>query len=86
MEDIQNLYTRISLENLTFIRGGTLGGIMKYYRQNSGIPAKELASRLHVSVASLSHYENDRRRPELEFIRDFSNALEIDIKTIFSNL
>lgn len=91
MEDINmnfnnNSFKKISEKDLSDIHGGNLGEVLKFYREKANISAKELAELLYVSSTTLSHYENNRRRPSLEFIRDFSILLQVDIQKLFKDL
>ena len=47
---------------------------------------KDLAIQLHVTTATLSHYENDKRQPDLKFIKNFANILNKDISEILEDL
>lgn len=75
-----------SERQLKQITGGTLGNTLKYMRENVGMTEKDLAIQLHVTTATLSHYENDKRQPDLRFIKNFANILNQDINEILEDL
>lgn len=79
-------YSVLSDDVLALIKGGSLGHILKESREKANLTEKELSQRLHVSISSLSHYENNKRRPDLEFIKEFSHILNIDINSILEEL
>lgn len=78
--------TKISDNNLSDINGGNLGNVLKFHRKKRNFSEKELAKILHISATTLSHYENNHRRPNLEFIRDFSEIMHVDIEEFFKDL
>ena len=48
----------------------------------AGISQKELGKRMGVSAAMVAQYENDLRKPKLETIQRFADALQIEQREI----
>ncbi|KAA8369465.1 helix-turn-helix transcriptional regulator [Leuconostoc carnosum] len=76
----------ITLKKLALIHGGDLGATLKCYRQSAGLTARELARQMNITPATLSNYENNKRRPDLEFIRDVSQQLHFSADTLLKKI
>ena len=55
------------------------GKNLKYYRLRNGLSRKELAERVGVSPMSITHYENEERKPEIGILRRLANALGVKL-------
>lgn len=79
-------YDGITNEKLALIQGGDLGTALRQYRQTAGLTAHELALQMNITPATLSNYENNKRRPDLEFIRDISQQLDFSADSLLKKL
>jgi transcriptional regulator with XRE-family HTH domain len=79
-------YSKLSTIELSQITGGTFGSTLRKYRHLAQLTEKEVAEKLNISISDISHYETDRRRPDFEFIRDFSKLADINISQLFVDL
>ena len=53
--------------------------VLKFLREFTKIPAKDIAENLKISTASLSLIENGKREADKEDISRLSNAYKIDL-------
>ncbi len=58
---------------------------LKYCRLKKGISKSELALRIGVSPMSISHYENNKRTPDLQTVRKLTAALGVKLADLLSN-
>jgi len=56
-----------------------IGNKIKKARLKAGIPQKEMAEKLHISVSTYSNYENEYREPPYETINQICGILKISI-------
>ncbi|API71217.1 MULTISPECIES: helix-turn-helix domain-containing protein [Leuconostoc] len=82
----QGEYDIVETEQLQKIYGGDLGEALKYYRQAAGLTARELSRKMNITPAALSNYENNKRRPDLEFVRDVAHQLDLSIDTLLESM
>lgn len=52
---------------------------LKYYRLIKKFSKKELADIIHVSPMSISHYEDGKRKPDMDILNRLAHALEVRI-------
>jgi XRE family transcriptional regulator, fatty acid utilization regulator len=64
----------------------TLGKRMKVLRIFHGHKQKELAAKLGVKPTLLSMFENDKRDPNLAFLREYTKALNISFRQLFTGV
>ncbi|CAM3172140.1 helix-turn-helix transcriptional regulator [Leuconostoc gasicomitatum] len=76
----------IEKDQLALIYGGDLGAALKYYRESAGLTERELALKMNITPAALSNYERNKRRPDLEFIKDISNQLHFSVDKLLENI
>ena len=55
----------------------TFGEMLSELRRDKGLSQKELAGLLHVSVGTVSNYENDVHRPDLEGLSLLADLFEV---------
>ena len=55
----------------------TTGQKLTAARKRKNIKQKELAAKLNVSAANIYQYERDKRKPKLETIRKFAEAIGV---------
>jgi transcriptional regulator with XRE-family HTH domain len=55
------------------------GDRIAYLREKSGLTQVELANKLEISRASLSHYETSRREPDYETINRIAGFFKVSI-------
>lgn len=65
-----------SERQLQQITGGTLGNTLKSMRENVGLTEKDLAIQLNVTTATLFHYENDKRQPDIKFLKTYEKCIQ----------
>lgn len=53
------------------------GDRIAFMRESRGLTQEDLASRLGISRASLSHYETNRRQPDYETLRNIANLFDV---------
>lgn len=56
----------------------TCGDILREVRLRRGMRQREVALRLDVSIPYLSQVENDLKRPSIDFLRAFCEAMSVD--------
>lgn len=59
-----------------------VGERIKTLRKEKGLTQKQLAEALNLNNTTISHYENDKRMPDLDFLTDLSSYLEVDINRL----
>lgn len=52
---------------------------LKYYRLKNNLTKKELASRVGISLMSITHYENGDRYPEMSIIKKLAETLDVKV-------
>lgn len=57
----------------------TIGERIKMFRKEKGLTQKELAEKLGVSASMIGQYETNVRKPKFETLKNFSEALGINI-------
>lgn len=57
----------------------TFGQKLRAARKEKGLTQKELAARIEVKHNSVSNWENDQNRPDLNVIKRISGALEVSM-------
>jgi transcriptional regulator with XRE-family HTH domain len=62
------------------------GKKLKELRKIEGWTQEEVAKRLGVSKQTYSHYENEKRRPGLDTIRELAGVYQVNIDDIFSQV
>lgn len=55
------------------------GKNLAYYRMKAGMTKKELAEKAGVSPMSITHYENENRKPDMKTLKNLASALEIRV-------
>lgn len=60
----------------------TIGNKIQSLRKEKGLTQKELAQRLGVSASMVGQYETNIRKPKLETLEKFSEALNVSITEI----
>lgn len=55
------------------------GGRIAALREKHGMTQDELAKKLGISRAALSHYETDRRQPDYDTLRDIANYFNVSL-------
>ena len=61
------------------------GEKLRELRKIEGWTQEEVAKKIGVSKQTYSHYENEKRRPSLDTIRELSAAYNVDIDAIFAD-
>ena len=57
---------------------------LKYYRLKNNMSKSELASLVHVSPMSISHYESNKRRPDIKLIQELAKVLGVSVSDFLS--
>ena len=60
-----------------------VGKRIRALRKERGLTQKELGDELNLDKTTISHYENGRRMPDLEFLKKVTNYFKVDINTFF---
>lgn len=61
------------------------GEKLRELRKIEGWTQEEVAKRLGVSKQTYSHYENEKRKPSLETIKELASVYQVNIDDIFSD-
>lgn len=61
------------------------GNKLRELRKIAGWTQEEVAKKLGVSKQTYSHYENEKRKPSLDTIRDLANVYQVNIDEIFAD-
>jgi len=59
------------------------GDRIAYLREQKGYTQEELASRLGISRSALSHYEKNRREPDLKTLNDIADFFQVTVDYLF---
>ena len=62
-----------------------VGENILYWRKLKGLKQEDLAARVGISTAALSHIENGVSKPHIERLEDIADALEIDVAELLQN-
>ncbi len=62
----------------------TLGGRIKLFRTRKDISREELATRLDISIHTLTKYEQGQREPNIDILRKLSDELNVDMTTLLA--
>jgi transcriptional regulator with XRE-family HTH domain len=62
-----------------------LGPKIKYYRKQRGYSQEQLAQKLGKTKSYISRVENNKERPNLEFLVSVADALGIRVKDLFDD-
>lgn len=54
-----------------------IGELIRRYREKNGLTQKELASRLKLSASTIGMYEQNRRTPDLDTLRELAKIFDI---------
>ena len=60
----------------------SIGNNIKKFREMNHMTQDDLANRLFVTRQTISNYENERSRPDLDMLVKIADALNVDIKDI----
>ena len=60
----------------------SIGEQLSEIRKDKGYTQEDLAEVLHVTKSTLSNYENDRRTPDIAFIKSFSKVMDVSVDYI----
>lgn len=61
----------------------SLGNNIKRIRKNKGLTQKELAEKLKVNINTIQNYENGRREPKIEVIKNLGEILDVSLSEFF---
>lgn len=61
----------------------TLGNRITELRESRKMTQHELSKKLHISRASLSHYEKNRREPDYETLQKIADYFQVSIDYMF---
>ena len=56
-----------------------LGNRIRQLRKKKNLTQKQLADKLNISEQALALYEQNRRRPNPDILKDLSNVLEVSV-------
>lgn len=60
----------------------SIGEQLAEIRKDKGYTQEDLADVLHVTKSTLSNYENNRRTPDITFIKAFSKLMDVSVDYI----
>lgn len=60
------------------------GKKLRELRKLEGWTQEDVAKKLGISKQTYSHYENEKRKPSLDIIRELANVYQVNIDNIFS--
>lgn len=60
----------------------SIGEQLSEIRKDKGYTQEKLAEVLHVTKSTLSNYENNRRTPDIAFIKAFSKLMDVSVDYI----
>ena len=63
----------------------TIGGNIKRIRAEKRISQKELADRLNTTTQNISQYESNKRKPKMETLEKFADALGVTVYDLVVN-
>lgn len=76
----------IKYKQETMTGGGTMfGKNLKYYRLKNNMSMKDLADLVHISSMSISFYEKEERKPNMDIIKALAKALHIRVTDFLAN-
>ncbi len=52
---------------------------LKYYRLKNAMSKKELAEQIHVSPMAISNYENGKRKPDMDLLKQMAKVLGVRV-------
>lgn len=58
---------------------------LKYYRLKNNMTMKELASLIHVTPMTISHYESGERHPSMDMIKELAQVLGVKVTEFLDN-
>ena len=61
-----------------------IGAIIREARRAQGLTQEQLASYLHVSRQTVSHWENGRAEPGYEMLKSLADTLNLDLSQLFT--
>ena len=62
-----------------------LGNRIRQLRKKKNLTQKQLADKLNISEQALALYEQNRRRPNTDILKDLSNVLEVSVDYLLDN-
>jgi transcriptional regulator with XRE-family HTH domain len=62
-----------------------LGPKIRYYREQRGYTQEQLAEKLGITKGYISRVENNKERPNLEFLANVADALGVHVKDLFDD-
>ena len=62
-----------------------LGNRIRQLRKKKNLTQKQLADKLNISEQALALYEQNRRRPNPDILKDLSNVLEVSVDYLLDN-
>ena len=60
----------------------SIGELLSEIRKDRGYTQEDLAEVLHITKSTLSNYENDRRTPDITFLKSFSKFTNVSVDYI----
>lgn len=63
----------------------TFGKRLQKLRKEKGYTLNELANKFNKSKSTFSSYENDRRKPDIDLIKDLANYFNVTIDYLLTN-
>lgn len=67
------------VEEVSFM---SIGELLSEIRKDKGYTQEDLAEVLHITKSTLSNYENDRRTPDITFLKSFSKFTDVSVDYI----
>lgn len=67
------------VEEVSFM---SIGELLSEIRKDRGYTQEDLAEVLHITKSTLSNYENDRRTPDITFLKSFSKFTNVSVDYI----
>lgn len=58
---------------------------LRYYRLRKGLTKRALASMVHVTPMSISHYESGSRKPSMDIMDALAEALDVEVLDFLAN-
>lgn len=62
-----------------------LGDKIKKIRKNANMTQKQLSDKLRISEQALALYEQNRRKPNPDMLKDIANILEVSVDYLLNN-
>jgi transcriptional regulator with XRE-family HTH domain len=62
-----------------------LGPKIRFYREQRGYTQEQLAEKLGITKGYISRVENNKERPNLEFLVKIADALGVHVKNLFDD-